>query len=123
MTSTASPRRPALRRSMRRMAEFYRATEEFSTEDLLLQEQQQGVEESAGQENNPAPMMLTLKVLSTTMDQVNTPMDLLAEKVSNFNRSSSVRALVEKDMCYRELFLQKKEAHQTTITSFFKTLS
>ncbi|KAG7163193.1 Tigger transposable element-derived protein 1-like 126, partial [Homarus americanus] len=39
-------------------------TEELSIEDLLLLEQQQRIEESTGEEENPAPMMLTLKVLS-----------------------------------------------------------
>ncbi|KAG7161308.1 putative Tigger transposable element-derived protein 1-like 264, partial [Homarus americanus] len=78
-------------------------SEELSTKDLLLQEEQQ--------------------MLSSAMDHVNTAMDLLAENDPNFNRSS-VRALVERGMlCNRELYLLKEEAHQTTITSFFKPLS
>ncbi|KAG7172014.1 Tigger transposable element-derived protein 1-like 140, partial [Homarus americanus] len=99
-------------------------SEELSTKDLLLLEQQQRVEESTGEEDNHASMTLTVKMLSTTLDHVDSAMEVLAENDPNLNRSSSVRALVVKGiLCYKELYLKrKKKVHQTTITSFFKLL-
>ncbi|KAG7172783.1 Sodium- and chloride-dependent glycine transporter 2-like 1 [Homarus americanus] len=85
-------------------------SEELSTEDLLLLEQQQRMEESTGEGENPAPISLTLKVLSTAMDQVNTAMELLAENDPNIKRSLSVRTMVEKGiLCYKKLYLKKKK--------------
>ncbi|KAG7157335.1 Tigger transposable element-derived protein 1-like 122 [Homarus americanus] len=72
-------------------------------------------EKSTGEENL-APRMLTLKVLSTAMGHVNIAMELLAENAPNSNRCLSVRAVVQKGMlCYKELYLKKKkEAHCCT---------
>ncbi|KAG7159613.1 hypothetical protein Hamer_G004283, partial [Homarus americanus] len=88
------------------VAEVLDSYSELSTEDLLLLEQQQRMEESTGEEENPAPMTLTLKVLSTAMDRVNTAMKPLAENDPNINRSSSVRAVVKGMLCYKELYLK-----------------
>ncbi|KAG7157225.1 Tigger transposable element-derived protein 1-like 175 [Homarus americanus] len=78
-------------------------SEKLSTEDLLLLEQQQRGE-STGEEENPAPMMLTMKVLSTSIGHLNTAMELLAENDPNINRSLSVRAVVEDMLCYKEVY-------------------